>query len=85
MIEPPGLFNISGSAARVTRSTPSTLVCNIVSQSSSLPSATVSSPSAPPALLIRTSSLPLFFEALIFSAAHFMNSFTLEVLLTSSE
>ena len=55
-IELPGLFAISGSTARVTRSKPSTLVWNIVSQSSSRPEATGSRPCAPPALLISTST-----------------------------
>src|SRR5437868_11042547 len=57
MIVAPGFFTMSGSKALVTRSTPSTLVCIMNSQSSSLPSATLSKPFAPPALLMRTSTL----------------------------
>jgi len=38
MMELPGFFSMSGSAARVMRKTPSTLLCSMASQSSSLPS-----------------------------------------------
>src|SRR5438093_1873282 len=75
----PGLDVSSGRQARVMRSRPSTLVCTMNSQSSSLPSATVSRPLAPPALLMSTSSLP------VKPRDHFTNSFTLAVEATSSE
>jgi len=77
-IELPGLFTISGSTARVTRSKPSTLDWNMVSQSSSRPVATVSRPCAPPALLRSTSTLE------VFERTHSANFSTLAVLLTSS-
>ena len=63
MMELPGFLTRSGKAARVMRNTPSTFVCIMNSQSSSLPSATLSRPFAPPALLMSTSSLSVCWRA----------------------
>ena len=73
----PASLGIMGRMARVTRSSPSTLVCSMASQSSSRPAATVSSPCAPPALLMSTST------ALVRLRAHCAKSSTLAVLVTS--
>jgi len=75
----------SGSAARVTRKTPSTFVCNIVSQSTSLPVAMVSAPCAPPALFISTCKAGLDRRpGEIIFPAQAMKFSTLKVLETSS-
>ena len=73
MMELPGLLTIKGSKARVMRSTPSTLVCIMNSQSASLASATLSRPIAPPALLMSTSTL------FVCERTHLANSSTLLV------
>ena len=74
----PGFFTMSGRQARVTRMRPRKFDSTMASQSSSLPSATVSIPCAPPALLTNTSSLG------VSSLIHSTHAFTLSVQATSS-